>query len=152
MPPGPSGPSWEKHTSQALCKRPSWAGSGHGASRPSPLLPHSGPLLPLLLRGHQHIPPCASNSAGTSTRRAVTSGASRSPGPASGHRRGLLNGPPALPAPPLGEHPRAPPSLRLVCGESSPPPPFLRKEIKATFALGPRVGPCLSSFQLCMDG
>lgn len=55
----------------------------------------------------------------------------------------------------LGEHPRPtppPPQLRLVCGESSPPPPFLRKEIKATFALGPRVGPCLSSFQLCMDG
>uniref|UniRef100_A0A8D1EBC6 Eukaryotic translation initiation factor 4E binding protein 1 n=2 Tax=Sus scrofa TaxID=9823 RepID=A0A8D1EBC6_PIG len=70
---------------------------GRGVGCPSPLLPHSGHLLPLL-HEHQQIPPCASTPAGAVTPRGVTSGTPCSPGPARGLGGALLNGPLALPA------------------------------------------------------
>lgn len=43
------------------------------------------------------------------------------------------------------------PFLKLVCLGKSPSPTSSAEEIKATFALGPKLGPCLSFFLLHGD-
>lgn len=142
MPLDPSGSSGKKsHTSQLS----SWAGTGCGVDHPSPLLPRSGHQLPLPLGEHQQIPLCASIHAGAGNPRGVTlEHTPCSLGPGSGLGRAILD-----------DHGSSSegiltPSLHYCAWETSPPPASPREEIKATFAPGPRVGPCLRSLQLHM--